>query len=441
MKNELQKHKRSDGIKWFATLLAVLMLAVAVTAAITQGFKNWNPYGWFDKKEEQPVDKDETNDNSGMTMSPTENQGIDLKPRMLKRSEFKEYAISETAESAFVIKAVVKPVTVENKAIDWSQSFSNSSSEWAQGKTVTDYVEVVPLNDDGSEVKVVCNQSFGEQIILKATSRLNPDIFTESVVDYYLKVESVDFVFKYGNEVLDNVTKDSDGVYRVDYTREIKDYTVEVVPKYSSSTISDTFERTITGQYSETFGYQSELPFTNISMQAYLEAGESSESPLLEFEKSFIAQVETACYSNDAQEIRDALWSALYYLSHVNAGSDQDIKHSKALNAQKAYEAFGTGVGGIEDSELLERQAAARAILESYQSPAGSFTGGIEIQDEDALCVAALACCEANVGIMDFEITFAGKNSTYTYNFSLGYTESSLKVARDLEISLPSIIF
>ena len=249
MKNELQKHKKSDGIKWFATLLAVLILALAVTAAITQGFKNWNPYGWFDKKEEQPVDKDETNDNSGMTMSPTENQGIDLKPRMLNRSEFKEYAISETAESAFVVKAVVKPVTVENKAIDWSQSFSNSSSEWAQGKTVTDYVEVVPLNDDGSEVKVVCNQSFGEQIILKATSRLNPDIFTESVVDYYMKVESVDFVFKYGDEVLDNVTKGSDGVYRVDYTREIKDYTVEVVPKYSSSTISDTFERTITGQY------------------------------------------------------------------------------------------------------------------------------------------------------------------------------------------------
>ena len=99
-----------------------------------------------------------------------------------------------------------------------------------------------------------------------------------------MKVESVDFVFKYGDEVLDNVTKGSDGVYRVDYTREIKDYTVEVVPKYSSSTISDTFERTITGQYTDTFGYQSELPFTNISMQAYLKAGESSESPMEDYE-------------------------------------------------------------------------------------------------------------------------------------------------------------
>lgn len=441
MKNELQKHKKSDGIKWFATLLAVLMLAVAVTAAITQGFKNWNPYGWFDKKEEQPVDKDETNDNSGMTMSPTENQGIDLKPRMLKRSEFKEYAISETAESAFVIKAVVKPVTVENKAIDWSQSFSNSSSEWAQGKTVTDYVEVVPLNDDGSEVKVVCNQSFGEQIILKATSRLNPDIFTESVVDYYMKVESVDFVFKYGDEVLDNVTKGSDGVYRVDYTREIKDYTVEVVPKYSSSTISDTFERTITGQYTDTFGYQSELPFTNISMQAYLKAGESSESPMEDYETTYVSYVEIACYANNGKEIKDALFSAGMSLVSGPLGGVYELKHSKALNAQEAYLAFFPNDANWDETELMKNQSAAREIFESYQSPAGSFTGGIEIQDEDALCVAALACCEANVGIMDFEITFAGKNSTYTYNFSLGYTESSLKVARDLEISLPSIIF
>lgn len=55
MKNELQKHKKSDGVKWFAVFLAVILLAVAITAASTQGFTNWNSYGWFDKTTESPV--------------------------------------------------------------------------------------------------------------------------------------------------------------------------------------------------------------------------------------------------------------------------------------------------------------------------------------------------------------------------------------------------
>ena len=57
--NDLQKHKKSDGVKWVLTVIAVLLLAVAVTAAITQGFKNWNPYGWLDKKdaEETPAEE------------------------------------------------------------------------------------------------------------------------------------------------------------------------------------------------------------------------------------------------------------------------------------------------------------------------------------------------------------------------------------------------
>ena len=154
-----------------------------------------------------------------------------------------------------------------------------------------------------------------------------------------------------------------------------------------------------------------------------------------------MSYVEIACYANNGKEIKDALFSAGMSLVSGPLGGVYELKHSKALNAQEAYLAFFPNDANWDETELMKNQSAAREIFESYQSPAGSFTGGIEIQDEGALCVAALACCEANVGIMDFEITFAGKNSTYTYNFSLGYTESSLKVARDLEISLPSIIF
>lgn len=51
-KNSLSKHAKSDRAKWIITFLAVILLSVGVLAAITQGFTNWDPYGWFDKPQE-----------------------------------------------------------------------------------------------------------------------------------------------------------------------------------------------------------------------------------------------------------------------------------------------------------------------------------------------------------------------------------------------------
>ena len=48
-KNSLSKNAKSDRAKWIITFLAVILLSVGVLAAITQGFTNWDPYGWFSK--------------------------------------------------------------------------------------------------------------------------------------------------------------------------------------------------------------------------------------------------------------------------------------------------------------------------------------------------------------------------------------------------------
>ncbi len=145
MKNELQKHKKSDGIKWFATLLAVLMLAVAVTAAITQGFKNWNPYGWFDKKEEQPLPEE----NGGAVISESTGNGITVKSVSIPKSEYAENGVSPLAETAYTLTATVSPNNEgENTGIDWSYAFKNPESEWATGKTLSDYVTFTKSGED-----------------------------------------------------------------------------------------------------------------------------------------------------------------------------------------------------------------------------------------------------------------------------------------------------
>lgn len=50
---KLREHICSDKMKWFASVIAFILLAVFLAAACTQGFKNGNPWGWFDKEETQ----------------------------------------------------------------------------------------------------------------------------------------------------------------------------------------------------------------------------------------------------------------------------------------------------------------------------------------------------------------------------------------------------
>ena len=69
------------------------------------------------------------------------------------------------------------------KAIDWSVAWKNSSSEWATGKVVTDYVTVTPTADGALTAKVKKVAAFGEQVIVTVTSRVLPELKATATVD------------------------------------------------------------------------------------------------------------------------------------------------------------------------------------------------------------------------------------------------------------------
>lgn len=208
MKNELQKHKKSDGIKWFATLLAVLMLAVAVTAAITQGFKNWNPYGWFDKKEEQSLPEE----NGGAVINESTGNGITVKSVSIPKSEYSENGVSPLAETAYTLTATVIPAAATDQTLLWSVAFKNPSSSWANGKNVTDCVTVTPESEGAAKAVVQCLKEFGEQIIITVNSFSDPEVSATCTVDYAQRVTGLQsFSMKYG------LTSD-DGTWDEEYT-------------------------------------------------------------------------------------------------------------------------------------------------------------------------------------------------------------------------------
>lgn len=212
MKKELQRHKRNDTIKWIAIFLAVLLLAVAITAAITKGFSDWNPYGWFDKAcEHEYIDgvcshcgeeeQTEPNENgSSMIITPNINAnaaislsavrlGDIMSPQEISTYASEQGSTTNLAENVKRITATVLPVDATDKVLDWTIAWQNSSSTWAIGKTVTDYVTITPTSDGAETADVTCKQAFAEKIIIKASLRGSYDLESnECVVDYTKKV-------------------------------------------------------------------------------------------------------------------------------------------------------------------------------------------------------------------------------------------------------------
>lgn len=130
---------------------------------------------------EEPVET------GGMIVGSEESAGISLLTRKLAQAEYEEYGVAATAETAYTITATVLPADATNKKIDWSISFVDPSSDWAQGKLVEDYVSLSFLD---TQATLSCLAAFGEQIQITASSMEDSTVSASCLVDYAQKINS-----------------------------------------------------------------------------------------------------------------------------------------------------------------------------------------------------------------------------------------------------------
>ena len=152
--------------------LCIVFAALLALSWVFFGFLYSNGNVSFDLKAEQP----NMTAGSGAIIGESVGNGVTVKTAKIPVSEFAAYGVSPLAEAAYTLTATITPSNATNKALDWSVSFVNPESEWASGKTVTDYVTVTPTADGALTASVACLKDFGEQIKVIATSRDNPAI-------------------------------------------------------------------------------------------------------------------------------------------------------------------------------------------------------------------------------------------------------------------------
>ena len=235
--SELQRHKKSDKVKWAITGITFVLVFVLLAGVFMQLFMpdGKKPADWFkpNKQEEQPLPDQggETADNGGAVVGEGEKSGLLLSRTAIAPEDYAANGVSAQAETAYTITATVAPSDATDKKVDWSVAFANASSAWATGKTVTDYVTITPQSDGSMTATLECKQAFGEQILVKCSTREVAEIYATATVDYAKKITAFDVKLMKGAEEVE-------GLY---WTIAGEEYKVNVTPVYSTYTIDETF--------------------------------------------------------------------------------------------------------------------------------------------------------------------------------------------------------
>lgn len=206
-KYSFRAHAASDRRKWIAVTIAILLIvAIIVTGVLTDWFINWNKYCLFGHaygedgictrcgKEMSEVSKlddpEEESINGGGIATVLPGNGIQL---LASKMTPILGVPTSVVENTWKLTATVDKYA-DNKLVDWTVEFVDPSSEWATGKTVTDYLTITPESDGALSATANVLQPFGEQIKVICTARDTTlgTISAECLFDYVKKILSLD---------------------------------------------------------------------------------------------------------------------------------------------------------------------------------------------------------------------------------------------------------
>lgn len=124
-----------------------------------------------------------------------QNPGIRIAAARMSAEEAASAGVSELSESAYSLTATVTPEYADQQQFDWTVQFNNAESEWASGKTASDYVTVTPAADGAATATVSCSEEFAEPMTITCTVR-GYDLTATCSVDYAQRITGMNVWFE-----------------------------------------------------------------------------------------------------------------------------------------------------------------------------------------------------------------------------------------------------
>lgn len=122
--------------------------------------------------------------NDSMFINNGETDGMLIASTKIASESYADYGVTPLAETAYTLTATITPASAYVQGITWSIAWVNASSEWASGKSITNYVTITPSGSNNHTATVSCVSSFSERIKITAASDDNENIKAECYVDY-----------------------------------------------------------------------------------------------------------------------------------------------------------------------------------------------------------------------------------------------------------------
>lgn len=154
-------------------IVCILILGVCVSAALTQGFTNADPYGWLSKDKQAEQGEEQQNEN---------NDGDVIVQTVEFVAPLRLSAKSTSVNSGVVLTATISPESAADQNVTWSLAWAETNS-WSNGKNPSDYVNIVQ-SDDPLVVTVSAKQAFGAKINVVCTSTFNTNAKATCTVGY-----------------------------------------------------------------------------------------------------------------------------------------------------------------------------------------------------------------------------------------------------------------
>ena len=193
------KNQRRSG-SFGKTIGAIVLAAVFAVGGAVAGWyahaQNW--FGLTVKANAEEtgglvVTPDASEDETGP--EEPQNPGIRIAAARMSAEEAASAGVSELSESAYSLTAAVTPEYADQQQFDWTVQFNNAESEWASGKTASDYVTVTPASDGAATATVSCSEEFAEPMTITCTVR-GYDLTATCSVDYAQRITGMNVWFE-----------------------------------------------------------------------------------------------------------------------------------------------------------------------------------------------------------------------------------------------------
>lgn len=197
-----------------------------------------------------------------------------------------EFMNSNTAaEQILCVQVTVHPFFAADKRLTWSLAWKNPSSEWANGKSVSDYVTYVVDSENLTIATLTEKQPFGETIVATITPVAFPDKAIQKDIDHVGGVVDYEASFKYNNKTYYFSKNSTSGDGNVDRTLNIKavkgatitDFNVEFFYAEVCSKESTAVESLSGFDYS----FLGNLKYTDVNSSCSVTGGKNNDIPLM----------------------------------------------------------------------------------------------------------------------------------------------------------------